>query len=396
MGCCFSQEEDYVNYRLMGGNGSLNSGSAPKSEERARSQSRAVSIDDIPPAFDEPGGEHAADRRRLSTSGSAADLGYTFQKFFKIGKVLGKGATSTCYACTQAQTKQRFACKVIERKMFQEHRDQMLSEIKILTQLQHPSIVSLEDVFITEKKICIVTELLRGGELFDVIMELEFLDEDEARSIVQQIGSGLVYMHAQNVTHRDLKPGACSVASFRQDAVLIAVIPAENLMLKEKWRKKGDPMEVKIVDFGLSKCLADHGVKNQLLRMETPIGTPRYCAPEIASRQLYTKAVDMWSTGVILYVLLVGVFPFDQPVQNALVPANSYSVQFPTGTQPISEGAKDVLLRLLAVDPNERMTAEQLVEHPWVTGQQPGNGSFLSPTSLKSNSTNGNIKKWFR
>ncbi|RLN61319.1 hypothetical protein BBJ28_00005326 [Nothophytophthora sp. Chile5] len=147
--------------------------------------------------------------------------------------------------------------------------------------MNHPNIIHIEDVFLTDSKICMVTEYMSGGELFDYVVDKGTLSEVEASAIVRKITSAVAYMHACGIIHRDLKP--------------------ENLMLTSKSRGA----EVKIIDFGLAKLLdADDKTASFL-------GTRGYLAPEMLQRQAYSRSVDMWALGIIVYVLLCGCLPFD-------------------------------------------------------------------------------------
>lgn len=152
-------------------------------------------------------------------------------------EVLGVGSTSTCHRCVHKVTDIHYACKIIDKRLiedrFQGMMDQFQTEIEALRNLNHPNIIHLLDVFITEEKIFIVMELMEGGELFDYVVQKGTLTEDEAASIVRRVTSALVYMHTKNIVHRDLKP--------------------ENLLLRRRPRHAGDQIEVKIIDFGLSK-----------------------------------------------------------------------------------------------------------------------------------------------
>ena len=156
---------------------------------------------------------------------------------YQLMEVLGVGSTSTCHRCLNKKTDLHYACKVIDKRLiedrFQGMMEQFHTEIDALRNLQHPNIIQLYDVYITEDKIFIVMELMEGGELFDYVVQKGTLTEDEAASIVHKVTSALVYMHSKNIVHRDLKP--------------------ENLLLRRRPRHAGDNVEVKIIDFGLSK-----------------------------------------------------------------------------------------------------------------------------------------------
>lgn len=125
-------------------------------------------------------------------------------------EVLGVGSTSTCHRCVNKQTGVHYACKIIDKQTIEDRfhgmMDQFHTEIEALRSLNHPSIIQLLDVFISEQKIFIVMELMEGGELFDYVVQKGTLTEDEAANIVQKVTSAMVYMHSKNIVHRDLKP----------------------------------------------------------------------------------------------------------------------------------------------------------------------------------------------
>ena len=155
---------------------------------------------------------------------------------YEICEVLGVGSTSTCHRCVSRADGQSYACKIIDKKHIEQRFagmiEQFHTEIEALRSLHHPNIITLYDVYITDEKIYIVMELMSGGELFDYVVAKGTLNEEEASKIVNKVTSALVYMHSKNIIHRDLKP--------------------ENLLLTHK-PKRGDDVDVKIIDFGLSK-----------------------------------------------------------------------------------------------------------------------------------------------
>jgi serine/threonine protein kinase len=256
-----------------------------------------------------------------------------------------------------------YACKIVDKRhiseSFQGMMEQFLTEIQALRELHHDNIIQLFDVFITEEKIFIVMELMHGGELFDYVVQKGTLTEEEASAIVRKVTSAIVYMHAKNIIHRDLKP--------------------ENLLLKHKPKTSMD-LEVKIIDFGLSKCMVEPVTSSFL-------GTRGYLAPEMLQRLDYSKAVDTWALGVIVFVLLCGCLPFDDDSQGAasddLLRAR-FVLRFPRWANNLSSSAKDLLSKLLDVTPGSRYTAEQALRHPWVTGETAPAASVLdSPGRIK-------------
>lgn len=257
-----------------------------------------------------------------------------------------------------------YACKIIDKRHIAERfhgmMEQFYTEIHALRELQHPNIIRLYDVYITDEKIFIVMELMEGGELFDYVVQKGTLTEEEASAIVRRVTSAIVYMHSKNIIHRDLKP--------------------ENLLLRHIPKNPMD-LEVKIIDFGLSKAM-DEPLTSSFL------GTRGYLAPEMLQRLEYSKAVDNWALGVIVFVLLCGCLPFDDDSQ--AIPSDDHLVRsrfvlrFPRWAKNLSASAKDLLAHLLNVDPRSRYSAEQALHHPWVRGETaPSDNVLESPGRIK-------------
>mmetsp|Transcript_46213 Transcript_46213/g.51537 ORF Transcript_46213/g.51537 Transcript_46213/m.51537 type:complete len:403 (-) Transcript_46213:141-1349(-) len=283
---------------------------------------------------------------------------------YQLMEELGVGSTSTCQRCMNKETGVHYACKIIDKQMIEERfhgmMEQFHTEIEALRALHHPGIIELFDVYISEGKIFIVMEFMEGGELFDYVVQKGTLTEEEASDIVRKVTSAMVYMHSQNIVHRDLKP--------------------ENLLLRRKLNNSQDSVDVKIIDFGLSKCMTEPVAQSFL-------GTRGYLAPEMLQRRNYTKAVDTWALGVIVFVLLCGCLPFDD--DSATVPTDElvrakFVLRFPRWAKNLSPSAKDLLSHLLDVNPSRRYTAEQALDHPWVTGKAAPKGNLLaSPGRIK-------------
>ncbi|ETV81708.1 CAMK/CAMK1 protein kinase, variant 1 [Aphanomyces astaci] len=229
-------------------------------------------------------------------------------------------------------------------------------EIQVLQSLDHPNIIHMEDVYQTDTRICMVTELMEGGELFDYVVQKGTLSEVEASCLVRKITSAIAYMHACGVVHRDLKP--------------------ENVLLTSP----SPNAEIKIIDFGLAKLLHDSQTRSFL-------GTRGYLAPEMLRRQSYSKSIDVWALGVIVYVLLCGCLPFNDDgskITSDKAARAKFGLRFPRWASGLSDSAKDLLRHLLEVDSEKRYTAEQACLHPWVTGQRTPNQFLESPNYLKS------------
>ncbi|KAG9402862.1 hypothetical protein AC1031_006403 [Aphanomyces cochlioides] len=207
--------------------------------------------------------------------------------------------------------------------------------------MDHPNIMTLYEVYTEAQYYYLVTEFMEGGELFDRIVEKTFYTEKEARDLVQVLLSAIKYCHDHNVVHRDLKP--------------------ENLLLTSK----KDDAYIKIGDFGFAKQDFNAG-------LTTACGTPGYVAPEILKGEAYGKSVDIWSIGVITFILLCGYPPFHDENQKRLFTAiklGQYKFESPYWDE-VSVDAKDFISKMLVVNPDERYTADQLLQHVWVTGDQ--------------------------
>jgi len=307
------------------------------------------------------------------------DVERLLRQKYRLMEVLGVGSTSTVHRTECVYDQKEYACKIIDCQLIEERFQGMMqqfqTEIEALRQLQHPGIIRLYDVYISDEKIYIVMEIMEGGELFDYVVQKGTLTEEEAAKIVRKVTSALVFMHDKNIVHRDLKP--------------------ENLLLKRKPRSPNDEIDVKIIDFGLSKAMQEPVAR-------TFLGTRGYLAPEMLQRRDYTRAVDTWALGVIVFVLLCGCLPFDD--DSATVPSDDlvkakFVLRFPRWAKNLSPSAKDLLSHLLDVNPRTRYTAEQALNHPWVQGQTAPRDNLLassgrirkSPALVGSLRTNGGV-----
>jgi serine/threonine protein kinase len=214
----------------------------------------------------------------------------------------------------------------------------------MLREIEHPFIIKLEDVFLDDKHVYIVLELVRGGDLFDRIVDRGRYSEDDARELMVRVLTSVSYLHSKDIVHRDLKP--------------------ENILLVSK----ENHYDVKITDFGLAKQANKDGLK-------TFCGTPQYFAPEVLKRRntvrgagRYGKEADLWSLGVILYITLSGTHPFHDSTLFDQISKAHYSFDGPEWTN-ISEDAKDLVKRLLMRNPKKRLTALQALEHPFFRGR---------------------------
>jgi len=260
-------------------------------------------------------------------------------ELYDIKDELGKGAFSVVKLAINKKTGEKVAVKVIDKTQASAESDEkrLKTEVAILKQVKHPNIVCLKDLYETPQNLYLIMELVTGGELFDKIVEKGQYTEKEAATTVKKVLSSVDYLHSVNIAHRDLKP--------------------ENLLLRGD-----DETDVMLSDFGLSKII------NQDTMMETACGTPYYVAPEVLSAQGYDKEVDLWSIGVITYLLLCGFPPFygeTLPEVFEQIMKADYDFPDPYWTD-ISKDAKDFISKLLVVDSKKRLTAKQAMQHPWI------------------------------
>ncbi|XP_013882373.1 calcium/calmodulin-dependent protein kinase type IV isoform X2 [Austrofundulus limnaeus] len=202
--------------------------------------------------------------------------------------------------------------------------------------------IQLKEIFETDTDIALVLELVTGGELFDRIVERGYYSERDAAHVIKQILEAVAYLHGNGVVHRDLKPENLLYADLSLDASL------------------------KIADFGLSKIIDDQ------VTMKTVCGTPGYCAPEILRGNAYGPEVDMWSVGVILYILLCGFEPFFDPRGDQYMYSRILNCDYEFVSpwwDEVSLNAKDLVSKLIVLDPRKRLSVREALQHPWVLGK---------------------------
>jgi serine/threonine protein kinase/CRP-like cAMP-binding protein/serine/threonine protein phosphatase PrpC len=298
---------------------------------------------------------------------------------YTLGKVIAKGSTGKCFVCTGVEDNKEYCTKMIDKRrlaymggpnQWSKMKQLLQNEINVLKRLEHPNIVQLFHIEQTANLLYIVMEYMPGGELFDFIINRGVLVESEAARIAQQVASAVAYCHSFGVAHRDLKP--------------------ENLLLGEVSNLNC----IKIADFGFAKAIHNSTTKSSL-------GTPGYVAPEITEGRPHTKLVDVWSMGVIFYVLMQGCLPFEpvevgewqqegHSVGGAQVEGHpGYTLDFVTDGDwtNISTSAKELLWQMLQYDPESRISAAEVMEHPWVKGQMVSDAALPSLNSPSTIST---------
>ncbi|KAL9105901.1 MAG: hypothetical protein Q9227_009012 [Pyrenula ochraceoflavens] len=280
-----------------------------------------------------------------------------FKQQYRILQQLGKGHFASVYLCVEKSTGFKFAVKRFERRYGESQRSQtegLQQEIGVLMGVSHPNVLCLKDTFDEADGVYLVLELAAEGELFNYIVTKQKLSEEETRKVFIQLFQGIKYLHERSIVHRDIKP--------------------ENILLTDK------NLAVKLADFGLAKIIGEESFTTTLC------GTPSYVAPEILENtrhRKYTRAVDVWSLGVVLYICLCGFPPFSDELYTR---DNPYTLaqQIKMGRfdypspywDSVGDPALDLIDRMLTVDAEKRITIDECLEHPWVTNK----ANYINPT----------------
>uniref|UniRef100_A0A8D0D239 calcium/calmodulin-dependent protein kinase n=1 Tax=Sander lucioperca TaxID=283035 RepID=A0A8D0D239_SANLU len=263
-----------------------------------------------------------------------------FTDEYQLYEELGKGAFSVVRRCMKISTGQEYAAKIINTKKLSARDHQKLErEARICRLLKHPNIVRLHDSISEEGFHYLVFDLVTGGELFEDIVAREYYSEADASHCIQQILESVNQCHVNGIVHRDLKP--------------------ENLLLASKLKGAA----VKLADFGLA--IEVQGEQQAWFGFA---GTPGYLSPEVLRKDPYGKPVDMWACGVILYILLVGYPPFWDEDQHRLyqqIKAGAYDFPSPEW-DTVTPEAKDLINKMLTINPAKRVTATDALKHPWI------------------------------
>eukprot|EP00033_Pygsuia_biforma_P000655 GCRY01000770.1.p1 GENE.GCRY01000770.1~~GCRY01000770.1.p1 ORF type:complete len:310 (-),score=24.75 GCRY01000770.1:321-1250(-) len=286
---------------------------------------------------------------------------------YKVLGELGSGSFSTVYRVRNNMDGKEYAMKVIKKEDIKDAHHMIKTEVDILTRVSHNSIIKLYEIFENADKICLVMELVLGGELFDKVVELGNYTEHDAAILMKKLLSAVSYLHDMGIVHRDLKP--------------------ENLLLETS----DDITSIRVTDFGLSRVAGKQYV------LMTACGTPGYVAPEVLQCEGYGQAVDLWACGVILYILLSGMPPFysnnTATLFNQIMSAD-YDFDDPIWV-PVSQEAKDLVASLLQVDPSNRLTAKQALQHPWISkmcGGATNRGSLAIKTNLMQHTSKTRVR----
>jgi len=308
-----------------GGIGRDVSGTTPSKQEPSNSSSKPQTANDS-----------QEKKSGITTSGNGSKK---FNDVYRLGETLGKGAFSVVREGTHKKSGQSFAVKIVMKsQLTPEDETALKDEINILQDMEYKHIIRLYAVYDESNYFYLITERMLGGELFDRIVSKCYYNEKEARDVCSILFEAMNYIHQKRVAHRDLKP--------------------ENLLLMSE----GSDSDIKIADFGFAKRASNEKC------LRTQCGTPGYVAPEILEGVPYGTQADMWSLGVIAFILLGGYPPFIEDNQRELfrkIRKGHYEFheEYWGG---VSQEAKDLISSLLCVNPDKRLSAEDALTHSWM------------------------------
>ncbi|CAM4729705.1 unnamed protein product [Leuciscus chuanchicus] len=259
---------------------------------------------------------------------------------YKVGRMIGDGNFAVVHECVEHSTSRAYALKIINKGKCRGKEHMIQNEVAILRRVKHPNIVLLIEEMDTYSELYLVMELVKGGDLFDAITSANRYTERDASGMLYNLANAIKYLHSLNIVHRDIKP--------------------ENLLVYEH---QDGSKSLKLGDFGLATVVDGP--------LYTVCGTPTYVAPEIIAETGYGLKVDIWAAGVITYILLCGFPPFrgstdDQEALFDQILLGQLEFPLPYWDN-VSDSAKELIVSMLQVEVDQRYTALQVLEHPWVT-----------------------------
>ncbi|OMJ74003.1 hypothetical protein SteCoe_23900 [Stentor coeruleus] len=289
---------------------------------------------------------------------------------YKVGNIIGTGTYGEVRLVTHKETNQQRAMKVFRKNTSKIQKEKIRNEIGILKNLDHPNIIRMFEYFEDTHKIYLIMEKCEGGELYEYILKQNSFSEFEAANIIKQLLSALAYLHENKIVHRDIKP--------------------ENILFEETHLSPN----IKLIDFGIATKFFPGSF------FKEPVGTVYYISPEVISEK-YTEKCDMWSCGILAYMILCGEVPFDGNSDIEIIKSiQTKNISF---NQAIwlqnSIESRDFILKLLCPE-NIRMTALQALNHPWITNIEipsPCKEAYTSTlTALKTFNNNNKLKEAIR
>uniref|UniRef100_W5KXE3 Serine/threonine-protein kinase DCLK2 n=1 Tax=Astyanax mexicanus TaxID=7994 RepID=W5KXE3_ASTMX len=280
---------------------------------------------------------------------------------YRVGRMIGDGNFAVVRECVERSTGREYALKIINKGKCRGKEHMIQNEVSILRRVKHPNVVLLIEEMDTYSELYLVMELVKGGDLFDAITSTNKYTERDASGMLYNLASAIKYLHSLNIVHRDIKP--------------------ENLLVYEH---QDGSKSLKLGDFGLATVVDGP--------LYTVCGTPTYVAPEIITESGYGLKVDIWAAGVITYILLCGFPPFrgsteDQEALFDQILMGQLDFPLPYWDN-VSDSAKELITCMLQVEVNQRYTALQVLDHPWVNDD----GMLENEHQL---SVAGKIKKHF-
>ena len=277
-------------------------------------------------------------RLLLSNDVIVSDSGFDPEKVYEKIGIIGEGAYGEVWKVRHKVLGKEFAMKIIEKSPYC-NIEEIQNEIEILKQLDHPNILKILDFHMSSNKFYIITDFCKEGELFNEIKKKERFSELETAFVIQQLLRAIRYCHKMRVIHRDIKP--------------------ENIMIIN--RETNGFLHIKLIDFGTAKIFSGGNNKQKGI-----VGTSYYIAPEVIKNN-YDESCDLWSIGVIMYIMLIGNPPFFGDDDDSIL-LNVAIGKFDTTSedfQNLSNNAKDLIKQLLKFNPSERITARNALKHPW-------------------------------
>lgn len=278
---------------------------------------------------------------------------------YEIGQVLGVGGHGIVKVVTDTRSNQQFAMKTVDVSKLK-NRNTIVKEVEILRDItrhiNHPNLVRIEKVYEENEKINIIMQYCGGGELYDAIVKRGRYNESDAIQIMQQLLSALQALHRHNILHLDIKP---------ENILLESPVDCDN---------DGDKVpRLVLTDFGLAQtiCGSDDDTETDGLRSGIS-GTVGYIAPEVITSRLYTPAADVFSAGVILFILLVGYPPFygESDIETMLMTARGEYCLREEDWKQVSEEARDLVTRMLTIRMQDRISLDEVLQHPWIQNKQ--------------------------
>ncbi|CAD5111100.1 DgyrCDS445 [Dimorphilus gyrociliatus] len=274
-----------------------------------------------------------------------------FEDHYEIKSKIGKGTFGVVYEVVHKIKNKKAACKIVMRAIAgHAHLTLLEREMDILKLVKHDHIIKLHEIFETPKKMMLVMELC-AGELSKVLKERRRFEEQDVKTVMSRLCDAISYLHKIDIMHRDLK--------------------LENVLTAANPDDPQDQLYVKVTDFGLS--VKKEGVGQENMKMDK-CGTPNYMAPEIIDSKCYSEKCDVWALGVMMFYLISGTLPFQASSESKLhelIKEAAILLQFEKDTvwAGISEEAKDLLLKMLDRNPAHRVTAQEALNHKWLTGK---------------------------